>query len=68
MMLDSKTSNHVRDFALSTWPLSYDFGEVYEPMQMELIEMQCDSVLKEKLHKTGIPTFYTCLSDRFANI
>ncbi len=56
-----------KDFALFTGPFSYDAGEVCETMQMELIEMQCDSALKDKFNETGVPECYNYLSDRFPN-
>lgn len=53
-------------FRLFTSPLSIDIEIVDENLQMELIEIQCDSLLKQKCMKVGIPDFYTYLSvDRF---
>ncbi|KZC15100.1 General transcription factor II-I repeat domain-containing protein 2 [Dufourea novaeangliae] len=53
-------------FRLFTSPLSIDIEIVDENLQMELIEIQCDSLLKQKCMEVGIPDFYTYLSvDRF---
>lgn len=53
-------------FRCFTSPLSIDIEIVDENLQMELIEIQCDSLLKQKCMEVGIPDFYTYLSvDRF---
>ncbi|XP_067132424.1 general transcription factor II-I repeat domain-containing protein 2-like [Centruroides vittatus] len=53
-------------FRLFTSSLSIDIETVDENLQMELIEIQCDNLLKQKYMDVGIPDFYTYLSvDRF---
>ncbi|GFY35651.1 general transcription factor II-I repeat domain-containing protein 2 [Trichonephila clavipes] len=49
-------------FRLFTSPLSIDIELVDENLQMELIEVQCDSLLKQKCMEVGIPDFRTYLS------
>lgn len=56
-------------FRLFTSPLSIDIEIVDENLQIELIEMQCDSLLKQKYTEVGIPEFYTfLLADRFPKV
>ncbi|GFW08400.1 general transcription factor II-I repeat domain-containing protein 2 [Trichonephila clavipes] len=53
-------------FRLFTSPQSIDIELVDENLQMELIEVQWDSLLKQKCMVLGIPDVYTDLSiDRF---
>lgn len=57
------------EFHLFTSPLAIDVDTVKESIQMELIEIQCDSVLKQKYADVGIPEFYNYLTaDRFPNV
>ncbi|GFT13234.1 general transcription factor II-I repeat domain-containing protein 2A [Trichonephila clavipes] len=56
-------------FHLFTSPLSIDIELVDDNLQMELIEIQCDSLLKQTFMEVGIPDFYAYLSiDRFPKI
>ncbi|GFU54709.1 general transcription factor II-I repeat domain-containing protein 2 [Trichonephila clavipes] len=49
-------------FRLFASPLSIDIELVDENLQMESIEIQCDSLLKQKCMEVGIPDFYTFTS------
>lgn len=56
-------------FQIFTSPLSIEVETVDEKLQLELIEIQCDSVLKEKFTEVGVTKFYNYLSiDQFPNI
>ncbi|XP_065650666.1 general transcription factor II-I repeat domain-containing protein 2-like [Hydra vulgaris] len=48
-------------FALFTSPFNFDIEKVEEDLQMELIELQCDSVLKQQFTDVGVPKFYSFL-------
>jgi hypothetical protein len=53
-------------FALFATPFSVDVETVSDELQMELLELQCDSILKQKYVDIGVPEFYKYLSrDRF---
>lgn len=47
-------------FSLFSTPYAVDVESV--PLQMELVELQCDTILKQKYTEIGIPDFYTYLS------
>lgn len=47
------------DFKLFATPFSVDVDTVKPELQMELVDMQCDTILKEKYHSVGVPAFYT---------
>jgi hypothetical protein len=49
-------------FRLFTSPFATDIELVDDSLQMELIEIQCDSLLKQKYTEVGIPEFYNYLS------
>lgn len=56
-------------FQIFTSPLSVDVETVEENLQLELIELQCDSILKQKFMEVGVPKFYTYLpSDQFPKL
>ena len=56
-------------FQIFTSPFSVDVETVDKNLQLELIEMQCDSVLKQKFTEVGVPKFYNYLSiNQFPNI
>ena len=56
-------------FHLFTSPVSIDVETVEDNLQLELIEIQCDSILKQKYMEVGIPNFYNYLSvDRYPNV
>ena len=49
-------------FALFAIPFAVDAESVSEEVQIELLNLQCDTVLKEKYTDIGVPEFYTFLS------
>ena len=56
-------------FILFATPFTVDAKHVPEEVQMELLDLQCDTVLKEKYTDVGIPDFYQFLPrDRFPNL
>ncbi|XP_065642369.1 general transcription factor II-I repeat domain-containing protein 2-like [Hydra vulgaris] len=52
-------------FALFTSPFNFDIEKKEEDLQMELIELQCDSVLKQQFTDVGVPKFYFFLPPHF---
>ncbi|XP_043409097.1 general transcription factor II-I repeat domain-containing protein 2B-like [Chelonia mydas] len=53
-------------FKLFSTPFAMVTDNVAEEMQMELVELQCDTILKQKYTDVGIPEFYRFLSqERF---
>lgn len=53
-------------FQLFSTPFAVEIDNVAEEMQMELVELQCDTILKQKYTDVGIPEFYRFLSqERF---
>ncbi|XP_065645391.1 general transcription factor II-I repeat domain-containing protein 2-like [Hydra vulgaris] len=48
-------------FNLFISPFNFDIEKVEEDLQMELIELQCDSVLKQQFTDVGVPKFYLFL-------
>lgn len=61
-------NSHEQEFALFTAPYSYDVENAPENLQMELIELQSDSILKAKYHEIGVPGFYTYLPPSYVQI
>ncbi|XP_076996398.1 general transcription factor II-I repeat domain-containing protein 2B [Tamandua tetradactyla] len=49
------------DLTLFSSPFSMKIESVREELQMELIDLQCNTVLKTKYDKVGIPEFYKYL-------
>ena len=49
-------------FALLATPFAVDAESVSEEVQMELLNLQCDIVLRQKYTDVGVPGFYTFLS------
>ncbi|XP_058424919.1 general transcription factor II-I repeat domain-containing protein 2B isoform X3 [Diceros bicornis minor] len=49
------------ELTLFSSPFSMNIESVHETLQMELIDLQCNSVLKTKYDKVGIPEFYKYL-------
>ncbi|XP_065642558.1 general transcription factor II-I repeat domain-containing protein 2B-like [Hydra vulgaris] len=49
------------NFALFTSPFNFDIEKVDKDLHMELIELQCDSVLKQQFTDVGVPKFYSFL-------
>jgi len=56
------------DFALFTSPFSIDAVNVSTHIQMELIEIQNDSNLKNKFNDVGVPDFYSFVPTRYVEI
>lgn len=56
-------------FQLFSTPFAVEVDNVAEELQMELVELQCDTILKQKYVELGIPEFYTFLPrDRFPRL
>ena len=56
-------------FRLFSMPFAVEIDTVAEELQMELVELQCDTVLKQKYAEVEIPEFYTFLSrERFPKL
>ena len=56
-------------FRLFSMPFAVKIYTVAEELQMELVELQCDTVLKQKYAEVEIPEFYTFLSqERFLKL
>ncbi|XP_037846454.2 general transcription factor II-I repeat domain-containing protein 2B isoform X2 [Chlorocebus sabaeus] len=49
------------ELALFSSPFSTKIDSVHEELQMEVIDLQCNTVLKTKYDKVGIPEFYKYL-------
>ncbi|XP_067931929.1 receptor-type tyrosine-protein phosphatase delta-like [Watersipora subatra] len=50
-------------------PFAVEIDTIAEELQMELVELQCDTILKQKYAELGIPEFYTFLSrERFPRL
>ncbi|CAM5161300.1 unnamed protein product [Natator depressus] len=49
-------------FKLFSTPFAMEIDNVAEEMQMEFVELQCDTILKQKYTDVGIPEFYQFLS------
>uniref|UniRef100_A0A452IFC9 HAT C-terminal dimerisation domain-containing protein n=1 Tax=Gopherus agassizii TaxID=38772 RepID=A0A452IFC9_9SAUR len=48
---------------LFSTPFAVEIDYVAEEMQIELVELQCDTILKQKYTDVGIPVFYGFLSE-----
>ena len=46
---------------LFSTPITVDVERVSEKLQMELLDLQCDSIFKEKHIKAGVLEFYKFL-------
>ncbi|XP_067949860.1 general transcription factor II-I repeat domain-containing protein 2-like [Watersipora subatra] len=56
-------------FQLFSTPFAVEIDAIAEELQMELVELQCDTILKQKYAEVGIPEFYTFLSrERFPRL
>lgn len=53
------------ELTLFSSPFSINIDSVNEELQMEVIELQCNTVLKTKYDATGIPEFYKYLSKSY---
>uniref|UniRef100_A0A8C4SXG7 SPIN-DOC-like zinc-finger domain-containing protein n=1 Tax=Erpetoichthys calabaricus TaxID=27687 RepID=A0A8C4SXG7_ERPCA len=61
-------SSYEQDFALFTSPYSYNVENAPENIQMELIEVQSDSILKAKYNEVGVPGLYAHLPPSYVQI
>ena len=55
-------------FALFSAPFTFDASLADENLQMELLEMQSDSIVKAKYDAVGVPEFYCYLSEQYSSI
>ena len=56
-------------FLLFATPFTVDAKNVPEEVQMELLDLQCDTVLKQKYADVGVPDFYQFLPrEKFPNL
>ncbi len=56
-------------FRLFSMPFAVEIDSVPEELQMELVELQCDTLLKQKYAEVEISEFYTFLSrERFPKL
>jgi hypothetical protein len=55
--------NIENDLSLISSPFSFDVNKAPLETQLELIDMQCDLVLSEKIKSVSLPRFYASLSD-----
>ena len=56
-------------FQLFSMPFAVKVDTVAEELQMELVELQCDTILKQKYAEVEIPEFYTFLPrERFPKL
>ncbi|XP_053785831.1 general transcription factor II-I repeat domain-containing protein 2B [Desmodus rotundus] len=49
------------ELTLFSAPFSVKIESVHEALQMEVIDLQCNTALKSKYDKVGVPEFYKCL-------
>ena len=56
-------------FQLFSTPFAVKIDSVAAELQMELAELQCDTILKQKYADEGIPKFYSFISrERFSGL
>lgn len=55
-------------FALFSAPFTFDVAKAEVNIQMELLEMQSDSLLRVKYFEVGIPDFFSYFPERFTNL
>ena len=55
-------------FALFSAPFTFDASLADENLQMELLQLQSDSIVKAKYDAVGIPEFYSYLSEQYSSI
>ena len=57
------------EFDILSSPFTTDFEKVPDALQLELIDLQCDSTLKEKFQSESTDKFYASLNEsKFANL
>ena len=57
------------EFDILSSPFTTDFKKAPDGVQLELIDLQCDSTLKEKFQSESIDKFYALLNaSKFANL
>ncbi|PVD37222.1 hypothetical protein C0Q70_04217 [Pomacea canaliculata] len=57
------------EFDILSSPFTTDFEKVPDGLQLELIDLQCDSTLKEKFQSESIDKLYASLNEsKFANL
>ena len=57
------------EFDIMSSPFITDFAKAADALQLELIDLQWDSTLKDKFHAESIDTFYALLNaSKFANL
>lgn len=57
--------HYENELTLFSSPFSININSVIEELQMEVIELQCNTVLKTKYDDVGIPKFYKYLSKSY---
>jgi len=57
--------NLEKDFSVFRNPFSVDVSEVPAHLQLEIIELKCDSVLKDKFSSVDVGTFYQYLGPNY---
>jgi hypothetical protein len=55
-------------FSLFIGPFSFEVENVPTSIQLELIDFQNDSVLKDKYREVGIPKIYSYLGEKYPDI
>ncbi|KAF9756191.1 General transcription factor II-I repeat domain-containing protein 2, partial [Nosema granulosis] len=60
--------NYKTLFKLFMAPFSFDVAEAPLNLQLELIDLQSDSALREKYNEVGVPAIYSHLNDRYEQI
>ena len=55
-------------FALFSAPFAFDASLADENLPIELLEMQCDSIVKAKYDAVGVSDFYSYLPEQFQEI
>jgi 17beta-estradiol 17-dehydrogenase/3beta-hydroxysteroid 3-dehydrogenase/mitotic-spindle organizing protein 1 len=61
-------SSFEHHFALFSAPFTFDFAKAEESLQMELLEIQSDSIPRAKYLEMGIPGFFSYLPEKFKNL
>lgn len=56
---------HQDEFSIFTGPFSFDIERAPISIQMELIDLQNDSILKAKYQEVGIPKMYSYLGQKY---